>query len=267
MKIRIFTGLLLALVTLAILFFTPGIVFTGIITVLILLAAWEWASLFGWRSKKHRCYYTLITMAALIVCFYIPSYWQIVFAFIWWIVALFIVIAYLYNKTISNQIIIAIIGLIVLIPFWTGLVMLRSSSHGPYLILLLLFIVAALDTGAYFTGTWFGKVKLAEKISPKKTFAGLFGGIVFALIMTFVFVYFTGYHPAKHWLAILGLVLLMGVFALLGDLFESMFKRIAGVKDSGSLLPGHGGILDRIDSYTAAVPIFTLAMLYLGYLY
>lgn len=128
-----------------------------------------------------------------------------------------------------------------------------------YILLLAFFVIQwANDTGAYLVGRMFGKHKLFERISPNKTWEGAFGGAVFALIAGFLFGYFTGGHLG-HWLAISGLIV---VFGTLGDLTESQIKRSVGVKDSGNLLPGHGGVLDRFDGVLFSAP-FVLTYLHL----
>ena len=127
-------------------------------------------------------------------------------------------------------------------------------------VLFILCLVWAADTGAYFSGTLWGKHKLAPKISPGKTIEGLCGGIMSALIVAAIFAVFAKIEFSKL-LPWTFLVILVVLFSVLGDLFESIMKRQAGVKDSGQWIPGHGGILDRIDSLTAAVPVFTLGLL------
>lgn len=145
---------------------------------------------------------------------------------------------------------------------WFALGWIHSQTDGPWLILLLLLIVWAADTGAYFAGRAFGKRKLAKHISPGKTIAGLFGGLIAAPLVALSAVSLmplTGPGPGR-------LVLLALVTALVsvgGDLLISLHKRISGFKDSGNLLPGHGGILDRVDSLLAAAPFFALGLLLL----
>jgi len=156
-----------------------------------------------------------------------------------------------------------IAGLLTLIPLWLALNTLRSAQYaesthfGSVLILVVLGIVWSADVGAYFTGKSFGKHKLMPKVSPNKTIEGLAGGVVASIIFVLAFCHFTGVDFAV-WPIYAVMTAFIALFSAVGDLLESMFKREAGLKDSGRCLPGHGGILDRIDSLTAAAPMFVM---------
>jgi len=129
------------------------------------------------------------------------------------------------------------------------------------LIFFVVLIVALADIGAYFSGRKFGKHKLASNVSPKKTWEGLFGGVATNILLVVVLGVFLKLD-SDQWLILLGLVMITVLASVLGDLLESMIKRHRGIKDSGNILPGHGGILDRLDSLTAALPVFTLVFIY-----
>ena len=168
----------------------------------------------------------------------------------------------------SNSIVIKLLfALFTLFPFFIGIIELRSINYtfdtytGAVWLLYVFVLVWATDTGAYFVGRALGKRKLAAKVSPGKTIEGFLGGIGSAILIS-IFVYLTGYFQLSFTAFILSSLLAIFV-SVLGDLTESMFKREAGIKDSGNLIPGHGGILDRIDSLTAAVPMFAALSLYL----
>jgi phosphatidate cytidylyltransferase len=152
-------------------------------------------------------------------------------------------------------------GFCTLVPALVGIVTLRFDFGSKYL-LLVLGLVWAADIGAFFVGKYFGKHKLASKISPGKTIEGVVGGIVAAAVVA-IFAGITVHLHVLAWVLWLLLVIVTVLWSIIGDLFESMLKRMADVKDSGTLLPGHGGFYDRIDSMTAAVPIFTLGLLLL----
>lgn len=146
---------------------------------------------------------------------------------------------------------------------WFALSWLRSQPDGSWLIMLLLLIVWSADTGAYFAGRTFGKRKLAPNISPGKTIAGLFGGLVAAPLVAFLaadLMPITSLEPNR----LIPLVLVTALVSVGGDLLISLHKRTSGFKDSGNLLPGHGGILDRVDSLLAAAPFFALGLLLAG---
>ena len=130
---------------------------------------------------------------------------------------------------------------------------------GPYLLLSALMLIFAADTGAYFSGKRFGKNKLAPQVSPGKSIEGALGGLLLALVMAILFTLWCG-GVLQDYLNIIAITVVTVIFSIIGDLMESMFKRQADIKDSSNLLPGHGGILDRIDSITAAVPVFYIAL-------
>jgi phosphatidate cytidylyltransferase len=148
---------------------------------------------------------------------------------------------------------------VVLLPAWIGLAYLRLDQAGSWLILYVIALVACADIGAYFAGRAFGRHKMAPAVSPGKTLEGLAGGItavaLFALLISAI-----ALPAAISPSAFLLLSMATALASVLGDLVESMVKRHRGVKDSGTLLPGHGGVLDRIDSLAAAIPVFAFGM-------
>lgn len=152
----------------------------------------------------------------------------------------------------------AVLALVLLVA-WLALVQLQALS--PWLVLLLFVIIAAADTGAYFSGRHFGGARLAPTISPGKTRAGAFGGLAAAIILTPLAAQILPDIPFSVLVAML-LAFLLALISIGGDLFISLLKRQRGLKDTSSLLPGHGGILDRFDSMSAVLPFYTLAVLY-----
>jgi len=145
---------------------------------------------------------------------------------------------------------------------WVALVGIKREEHGNAWILLLFLIVWGADTGAYFAGKQWGRTKLAPNVSPGKTREGMLGGLVTVALVSLAFAQWNELSiPSTVYLMILGVV--TAVMSVMGDLFESLLKRHSGLKDSGNLLPGHGGILDRIDSLLAATPFFYLGLLFL----
>jgi len=279
LKQRIITALILAPLVLFAILFLPLTGFEICIAFVVGLGAWEWAALSGLTGRVSKGIYTLLLFAAcLYLAWLVPTeqvwyqgevhhlYKQILlFAGAWWFLSLLMIIAYPeYSAFWRNSIVFrAIFGVLTLIPTWVAIVTLRTTLHdidplyGASLIFYVLGIVWAADIGAFFIGVKFGRHKLRPNVSPGKTLEGLMGGIAASsAIIGFAALHYQ-VDPSRIWLHILIGGLTVAVSAL-GDLNESMFKRCVGMKDSGTLLPGHGGVLDRIDSLTAAFPVFTL---------
>jgi phosphatidate cytidylyltransferase len=188
---------------------------------------------------------------------------MLVLGSVWWLIALFMVITYPASVALwKNAVVRLLVGFLVLVPSAIALIFITRLKHGNWIFLYTVAIVVMADVGAYVFGRWLGNRKLAVLVSPGKSWAGFWGGFCCALLMAAIIGQF--YNIAG--LGPVALVVCTGIAALvsvLGDLFESMFKRERGIKDSSQLLPGHGGILDRIDSITAAAPVFTLLFLLL----
>lgn len=163
---------------------------------------------------------------------------------------------------------IGLMGIGALVPTWLALYYLKIWAPSGALVLTLVALVSIVDIGAYFTGRAWGRKKLAPALSPKKSWAGFWGGVAccvalaIALLLWVQSVY--GRLSGSLWVLLLLATVLMAVVSVVGDLFESMLKRHRGIKDSGHILPGHGGVLDRIDSLVAAAPVFMLALILLS---
>jgi phosphatidate cytidylyltransferase len=165
-----------------------------------------------------------------------------------------------------------LMGLPVLVPAWVGLNHMRTAGlyygdadNNLLLILYVFCVVWVADIGAYFAGRAFGKAKLAPRVSPGKSWAGVWGGLLAVAIFAAIISQLAGARWPDAVLLVLATLVTGGV-SVLGDLLESMLKRFRGIKDSSGLLPGHGGIMDRIDSLTAAIPLFALMITLLGWL-
>nr|AQQ74522.1 hypothetical protein [uncultured bacterium] len=259
--------------------FLPARHFTIVIAFIVMLAAWEWSGLMGLRVRIHRLGYLALVFAAMVGAYWllaVPYARHLIlsFAVAWWFASLLLVRQYQADpRTIRwlapevrfpGRWVLGILGIVVLVPAWSSLVLLRSgTAPGGDFVLLFLALVWAADSGAYLAGRRWGQRKVARHVSPGKTWEGIYGGLAAALVVAIVGGQWIGFG----WRTQVSLVLLSMVtvlFSVVGDLFESLVKRIAGVKDSGALLPGHGGVLDRIDSVTAAAPLFVLGLLWQG---
>lgn len=265
LKYRILTALILVPLVLAILFFTPPLGFCLALSVLTLGAAWEWSNLMGLQKISHRIFYLAVVFVALFNSLYIQTFIILSTAFVWWLFAAVLVIAYpRYHRAWSQGVLVrGAMGLFVLIPSWAALSYIRSQNEGIYAILFLFFLIWGADTAAYFSGKLFGKTKLAPAVSPGKSREGLYGALIYSVFFTLIILWITQ-APTSIWIGGVILAVITVLFSVLGDLFESMLKRQIGIKDSGRLLPGHGGLLDRIDSLTAAAPTFAFGALLLG---
>jgi phosphatidate cytidylyltransferase len=259
---RIITALILAILVLAAIFWLPAKFTAAVITLLVLAGAWEWAAFPGLKQPLARSAYVAIIAACIAFVWFqgtdSPRADQLLSAaLIWWLVALGWIAT---MPGTVNPASAALAGILVLVPAWLALI--RLHQHAPFWLLFLLLLVVAADVGAYFAGRQFGRHKLAPKVSPGKTWEGVFGGLAAAAVMAAVGIAWFKVHVASF-IAVCAIVVLASI---VGDLTESLFKRHAGLKDSGNLLPGHGGVLDRVDSVTAAAPIFLLGMEWLGVL-
>lgn len=233
--------------------------------VILLLAVLEWNKLIGIQQIWLNCL-TVIVLSS--ICLLAKIFASNVFfcclvATIWWIISLFFVLFYPKGQKFLTQRWVGFsLTIILFVPVWLAIDWLHTIAEiGPLWVIFVCMLIWSADIGAYCTGKLWGKKKLIERISAGKTWVGVSGAFSFAFIVVLLF--------AKFWLVTQSFIMLMllGVIvviaAILGDLVESIFKRICGVKDSGNLLPGHGGILDRIDSLLAAVPIFVVSLNFL----
>jgi len=155
----------------------------------------------------------------------------------------------------------------VLVPAWVSLQQLKTYEQSNFLILLLMFLIWGADIGAYFTGRALGNRKLAPAVSPGKSWAGLYGGMFTAALIVIAMTFVQGdmQFRSAFWLQFFAICMFVTLISVLGDLSESMFKRYRGIKDSSNLLPGHGGVLDRIDSLVAAGPAYALLLIAIGW--
>jgi phosphatidate cytidylyltransferase len=260
LRLRVITALLLAPFVLAAIFFLPQKGMAVVLAVLVAAGAWEWSAFAGLTRSSAKLGYVVAVLALVAaIWFGAINKPQIVLyaALTWWLVALCWVLMW---PGAVNSPSAAVAGLLVLVPAWFAL--LQLHAHDPQLMLFLLLLVVAADVGAYFAGRQFGRHKLAPRVSPGKTWEGVGGGVTGAAVIAVIGAAWLN----MPFLAFIGLCVLVVIASIVGDLTESLFKRHAGLKDSGTLLPGHGGVLDRVDSITAAAPIFLFGLQALGLL-
>ena len=261
---RIMTALILVPLVLYGIFYLSNDVFSCIIGLIMLMGAWGWAAFFGWESRVKRSSFVAMVAGSIVLVAQLSAYVIYIFSVIWWFIALLAVMGYPNNrqhwaKTSS----IAVIGAITLSLAWFALTDLQSTEHGSRLVFFVMCVIWGADTGAYFAGRRWGKRKLAPAVSPGKSIAGLVGGLVVTLCFTGLVLKALDLASIDKAYYLL-LILITVLASVIGDLFESMLKRNVNLKDSGQLLPGHGGVLDRIDSLTAAVPIFSAGLYFNG---
>ncbi|NMG67437.1 phosphatidate cytidylyltransferase [Azoarcus indigens] len=271
LRTRVITALVLLFGLLAVLFLLPPAAWLGFCALVCFAGAWEWGALAGFRTPLRLAF----SVGAAVLCFVIghfagltgqgtdpalllPAYSLSV---LFW---LLLVPIWLKSKwRLSSPILAMLVGVLVLVPPALALAHLRQ--FGPWLLLAAMAVVWVADIAAYFSGRAFGRHKLAPAISPGKTWEGAYGAAAGVLLFGYIVAFSVGgaAQPAGNLLLLAPILVLVTAVSIIGDLFESLLKRQAGMKDSGTLLPGHGGVLDRIDSLTSTLPLIGLGTLLL----
>lgn len=269
-KARIRSALgMIPLVVLAILYL-PTAYFGALIAIVLLAGLYEWTSLANIHHKTYKLLYLLLNAGffALIAYFDNANHTLIkIFTGIgglFWTLSLFWLWQFNFARTDNafNTYFKLLAGSLASVPMWTALIWLHGSTNGPIWTLIAIGLIAAADSGAYVFGVNFGKRKLAPNISPGKSWEGFWGGLVCAITLSLICMLLLGDTTPAWKYVVLGTV--TGLFSVVGDLLESLLKRHAAIKDSSSLIPGHGGLLDRLDSIFSGLVVFTLAKYWLG---
>lgn len=286
---RIITALILVPLVVLAVFQLPSEYFSLLIGVITLLAAWEWTNLIGIHSPVKRGLFLVALILPMLWLHFWTQFlelaaqlldwpdvrdfsgvleWLVVVPVLFWILVMILIrntptgVLNLKLKTRYK----ALIGWLVLLAVWLFLTRLRAF-YGSEMTLYFLALIWVADIAAYFAGKKFGKTKLSPEISPGKTVQGMYGAFIAGAVWAAAFIGYYGYSDGFIWMRIIDFMLLSVLTVLIsiyGDLFFSAVKRQRGVKDTGSILPGHGGILDRIDSLIAATPFFYAGIVVIG---
>lgn len=287
LKERVLSAIVMVSLVLLALFILSPLMFTITLSALIVIGMWEWAQFAGFKRPIARAIVAFVTICLLFfpiiaatnhiqsTRFLTDETIPLLFVgCIWWCIAFGLVISYpnsstLWTKSISAKF---IFGFCTLIPFLIGTLALRFYQYnldeyrGLWVLLYVFLLVWGADSGAYFAGRTFGKRKLAPQVSPGKSWEGAIGGVITSAIIALIFLKATPENVFGREITLIPFLILSVItviVSILGDLSESMFKRQAGIKDSSNLIPGHGGVLDRIDSLTAAIPVFATGFFFL----
>jgi phosphatidate cytidylyltransferase len=273
LKQRVLTALVLLPLLLAVVFLAPT---DGVVVLLALaggLAAREWAALSSWGHRPAAGWSYAAAVVGLVVAVWWSTRWLpwlvvavLVVALVHWLWAAWALMGYPQRLQDVRRSSMATMlqGAVLIVPTVVACGLLHALDQGALKLLFALFLVFAADVGAYFAGRRFGRHKLAPTISPGKTREGAVGGVLLCAVWALgagIPLFDVDLAGA---VGLVTLCVVIGLFSVWGDLLESAYKRLAGVKDSGRLLPGHGGILDRVDSVLAAVPLFALGLMPLG---
>jgi len=266
LKARILTVIVILPLFLAALFYLQDIFWAALLLALTVIGAREWSNLAKFSVRNTILFMILTTLIGGELLFTLSEavqhnayssslIWVYTLSVIFWIVGapLFLQQSYM----IKSPVLWMLTGWLLLIPTCLALYQLRAIS--PLLLLGFMATIWISDTAAYFTGRSFGKHKLAQTISPNKTWEGVYGALIAVLMYGLIWDYWVVEESLAT--TLIPLLMVMTTLGIVGDLYESMLKRHAGVKDSGNILPGHGGILDRIDALTATLPLAILALL------
>ncbi|MEO1036355.1 MAG: phosphatidate cytidylyltransferase [Pseudomonadota bacterium] len=256
---RVLSALVALALVLSAIFLMPNIGTFAVLIAIVAMAAWEWGTLMTSRRSPFAIGYALVAAGVFVAIWWLSAdvsggrHAILWLALAFWLAAFVVILRF--PVTFGSPVVF-VAGLTILVPAFVALAFVFDGPQGDYRLLMLLGVIWAADVGAYFFGRRFGSVKLAPRVSPGKSWEGVFGGLLTSAAVGAFGAWYLG-------LPILPVTLLSAATAavsVIGDLTVSMFKRNAGVKDSGTLFPGHGGLLDRVDSICAGAPLFAIAL-------
>lgn len=267
---RLITALILLPLVLGAIWFAPASGLYALFSVAALLVANEWAALMGLSQARQRAAYVAVTGGVLALLWFVPNSQMVItvlmgIAILWWLYATHLILGYPERlPQTPTRPVMGTLGLLMLAPAIAALAVVHGLENGAWKVIYVFGIVWAADVGAYFAGRTLGRNKLLPKVSPGKTREGAVGGLVTVMLWAALVGPFAFAPQGSQWLVLLLLTLTAATLSIVGDLVISMFKRRTGIKDTGSLLPGHGGLLDRVDSLLAAAPVMALGLLLTG---
>lgn len=260
---RVLTAIPLAALAVWVMLFQPTEVMIYLLLAVAVLSGLEWSRLAG---VKHLALRTGYAIVLVIVAWYmlkmefLQTRWYVLLAVGWWcLIALYLPFARPKSLTLLRTLATLVSGLLIVPAALMAMIILHAGFQGPQWLLYGVMLVWAADIGAYFAGRRFGKHKLAPNLSPGKTREGLYGALFVTTIYTYIASLYFDLETVNTILLLL-LSVILTLISVVGDLYESLLKRAAGMKDSGKLLPGHGGMLDRIDSVLAAMPVLVVGL-------
>lgn len=271
LKQRLLSALVLVPLVIVLVLFSDQPTFAVLVALAVLAGAWEWSALVPLQGTAARLLYLTATAAATIAAWFFAASDGFInsllgVAMAWWLFVLYWVARPRLGHGISalHMSAKALLGIGLLVSTWVALVVLHGRpDQGPHWVLYVMFLVWAADSGAYFAGKSFGQRKLAPQVSPGKTWEGVYGALAASALFAFGYAWFLDLR-ADAFTGFILVCLVTVLFSIVGDLLESLLKRQSGLKDSGALIPGHGGVLDRADSLLAAAPVFLFGMRWVG---
>ena len=262
LKQRVITALVLIPLVIWSILYASAQSFSYGLAVILFLATLEWNNFVAYKNKAGGWVFSIAVTFSYLYLEYLSNFqlvqYVIYVSLVWWLISLPLLFTFPFSSShlLQKKQTKIIVGYIMLLSTFLALNLLRNSvEYGSDYVIYFLVLIWLADSGAYFSGRAWGKTKLIPNVSPGKSWEGVAGGIVATLIAAYFALDILNISPSQSVLFII-VTFVTVVYSVIGDLSESMFKRMANIKDSGNILPGHGGILDRIDSLTSGLPVF-----------
>jgi len=266
LKSRLLTAFLIGPLVLWAIYAMPENLFSLLSFILVSIAAWEWAAFAGWVKPLQRGIFFAVSVLFFVIVLLLQNFELniiiLLASLLWWLICIPLLILFPFKEKniLHNQFVKTLLGITLLLGTLVAMILLRNNpDYGSEFVLYLILTIWFADSGAYFAGRALGKTKLMPNVSPGKTWEGVAGAIAITLIGSSAALYILNI-PSEQSLFFILLAVVTVAYSIVGDLSESMFKRMANLKDSGSLLPGHGGMLDRIDSLMSGFPVFVAGL-------